>query len=594
VQIPVTFARLRSRSAATVAVSLLLVLLLLGFDLHQALLARVDVPFVDGWPVLHRIMLFENGEMSWRRYLMGLHGAHLHSLIYFITLLDFRWLGGQQELQTALSLLSIAAYTLLIAGLMVREGLQQQRGTVEIALCAAAAAALISGLSDTESLLIPFQMVLTLSRLVFVGLLYALCVAILRNRPGLYAATLAAAVPAVTFHGTGHLFAVCIILVHLLLRQRPARLALACLPLLCAVAVQSYYSAGGGELANIGQVLKPAALVEVPMAFAAYFASPFVAYLHIVDNRWLLLPGALLAVSTTVLTLLGLRAVLGLRGWAPAAWWRQWRASAPGTATTHPGVVLFTILGLLLLMSGAAAALFWFIRGAAAQVAPWVLVFDATRYNAYTTLAVLMPLAAWLHRRRATREAVGSAWASLAALAVLVLGLVGTLRMVSLNQTDDRINISTAAISVGLTPIVPKLTDEIWPTIGQDWFWRDQLPRTVAWLRQTQRGPWRDLPALHTLGGPAYAGYQLNPRRWDPMPAEIAPGWCQLSATVAGWGRDLTPRSALVPLVTAGGDVAGYGVLTRRSAGRASREVQGVTGCDMAGTALFVARDETR
>jgi hypothetical protein len=40
--------------------------------------------------------------------------------------------------------------------------------------------------------------------------------------------------------------------------------------------------------------------------------------------------------------------------------------------------------------------------------------------------------------------------------------------------------------------------------------------------------------------------------------------------------------------------VAGYGVLTRRSAGRASREVQGVTGCDMAGTALFVARDETR
>jgi hypothetical protein len=587
-------APLDKRLVATLAAAAVLSSLALAFNLHFALLDRIDVPLVDGWPVLHRIMALANHEISWSQYLFSPHGAHLHSIIYAIALFDFRFLGGQQELQTAFSFLAIIFYTIFVAGLLVSEGIRQGRHSAEIVLAASAAAALLSSISDTETMLIPFQAVLTVSRLVYIGLLYACCVAILQDRRTLYAMTLLAALPAVTFHGTGHLFAFCIILIHVLLRQRLPRLLVSCLPLLFALMVQSYYSASSGELSNLGQVLKPAALTAVPLAFAAYFASPFAAFLHIFDNRLMLIPGALLALSTIVLTLLGLREILGIRGVSPAAWWRQYRTPASGSTSVHPGVVLFTILGLLLIMSGAAAAVFWFIRSAGGPTQPWQLVFSSTRYGAYAALASLMPIAALLHGRRFQGQRTAGPWiTSVAAMAVLALGLGGTIRMASILTTGDRVNLAMAAMSIGLPPTLPQ-TEAVWPGANQDWFWSTELPRTVNWLRQIQRGPWRDLPSLHTRGGPSFAAYPLNGARWEPLPMDTAPGWCKLNAALPSWGRALSPESEVVPVTTADGVVAGFAVMARQSAARANRVLEGYVGCSQNGMQLFMPRDETR
>lgn len=576
-----------TRPVAAVSLSLVLCLAILGFSLYLALLNRIDVPFVDGWPVLHRIMLKEAGEIGWGRFLFGLHGAHLHALIYSLALFDYRFFGGQQELQTVLSFLAICGYTALVVSLLIREGIDRGRGTAEITLAAAAATALICSLSDTESLLIPFQVVLTGSRLFYVGLLWALCRSITRGERGLYLAAMVLAVPVVTFHGTGQLFGVCVILLHLLLRQRPARLLLSCLPFVFAVFMQSRYSVGGGELSNIALVLTPAALREVPLAFITYFSTPFVAYLHIIDNRWLLLPGAVLAVSTIVLTLLGLRVTLGLSSWSPAGWWRQYRHPAPGSLP-EARVAFFTIVGILLLMSGAAAAIFWFIRAAPAGLAAWPLIFDATRYGAYSTLACIMPLAAWLHRRAGRPEGGLLRALPLAAAGLfLVVGLGATLRMNALATLADRVNLATAGISVGLPPIL-RQTDDVWPQVGQDWFWKDQLPRTTDWLRRTETGPWRDLPPLHGRGGPSFAAYQLNDLKWQPFPADVAPGWCTVTAKVLGWGRDLPARSTIVPMSRIDGVVQGYLVLTHAGRLQGNRPLVGVAGCSLEGEQLFI------
>jgi hypothetical protein len=590
----------QAKPLAIVIPAIVLVLLIVALNLYLALLERVSVPIVDGWPVLHRIMLLENGEISWRRYLLSPHGAHMHAIIYFVAWLDFQLLGGQQELQTAVSLLAVTIYTLFIAGLLAWEGTRQGRRPVEIIFVALAASALLSGLSDMESLLVPFQAVLSVSRLTYIVLLWALCVAIQRNRPSLYAIVILAAIPAVTFHGTGQLFGFCIILVHLLLRQGAKRLAIACLPMLCALAVQSYYSVGGGELSQLGQVLTPSALVEVPLAFAAYFSTPFIAFLHMVDNRLFLVPGALLACSTIVLTLLGLRISLGLHSWSPAAWWRQYRAPAADRAPTPPGVVIFTIIGLLLLMSGLAASLFWFVRVPPGMPA-WQPVQSTARYGAYATLAYLMPLAVFLHVRRdgarartgLVRWMTASGALSLLAIAVMALGLLGSWRVTVIHVMDDRLNIALSGISAGLSPILPQ-TEDIWPQVGTDWYWKTEVPRTVGWLRGLQSGPWRDLPVLGAQGGAAYAAYPLTVVTRQPLPANVAPGHCRVSATLPSWGRKLPQASTVVPITHADGIVAGYGTLTRRSAHKADRVLEGFMLCPPGDTgSLFIARDES-
>lgn len=578
-----------ARSTIAIVTSLILCAAVLTFSLSLALLNRIDVPFVDGWPVLHRIMLKETEGLGWGRYLFGLHGAHLHAVIYLLALLDHRWFGGQQELQTAVSFLAIVAHALLVVVLLIREGLGRGRSMAEIVLATVAATALISSLSDTETLLIPFQAVLTVSRIFYIGLLWALCLALIRGNLALYVAAMIVAVPVVTFHGTGHLFAVCVIILHLLLRQRPARLLVSCLPLIFAILVQSRYSAGGGELANIGQVLNLSAIREVPLAFITYFSTPFVAYLHIVDNRWLLLPGAILAASTILLTLLGLRASLGLTSWSPAGWWRQYRSPAPGTAALEPAVVFFTIIGILLLMSATAAAIFWFIRSAPARLAAWPLIFDATRYGAYSTLACIMPMAAWLHRTTPRRGRDPARPVALVTAGVFfVAGLGATIRMNALGTLADRVNFATAGISVGLPPILPLTTDGVWPQVGQDWFWKTELPRTIDWLRRTQTGPWRDLPPLHSRGGPTFAAYQLGDVMWQPFPSDAAPGWCTVTAKVIGWGRNLPGRSTITPMSRADGVVQGYLVLTHAGSMQGNRPLVGVAGCSLEGEQLFI------
>jgi len=487
------------------------------------------------------------------------------------------------------SLLAVAAYVLFMAWLLTREGLRNGRSPVEVFLAAVAATAILSSLSDMETALVPFQVVLALSRMSYLVLLWGLCVAIRHDRPRLYAAVMLAAIPAVTFHGTGHLFALCIVLVHLMLRQGIGRLAIGLLPLATSVVVQSFYSVGGGELAMLGQVLSPSALIDVPLAFVAYFATPFVGFRHLVDSRVLLVPGAILTGTTIVLTLLGLRETLGLRSWSPAAWWRQYRHPTPDPAP-NAGVAFFTIVGLLLLMSGAAAALFWFIRGRMAGLLPWELVIGTARYGAYATLAYLMPLAAFLHRPPSTSpRPVATMLSSLAASAVLLLGLAGSWQLTRTHVLDDRLNIALSGVATGISPILPGVTDEIWPDVGTEWFWKEQLPRTVAWLRATQTGPWRDLPPIGSRGGAAYAALPLNIIRREPIPGGVSPGHCRLTADLPRWGHAFPARSTIVPVSDGQGVVVGFATMTRRSAHRAVRSVEGFVPCPADGAApLFV------
>jgi hypothetical protein len=177
---------------------------------------------------------------------------------------------------------------------------------------------------------------------------------------------------------------------------------------------------------------------------------------------------------------------------------------------------------------------------------------------------------------------------SLAACAVFLLTLVGTWRVTVIHVLDDRLNVALAGISTGLSPILPQ-TEDIWPQVGSDWFWKNQVPRTVNWLREIQAGPWRDLPPLGSWGGASYAALPLNEVRREPLPADVTPGYCRLTARLPQWGHAFPTSSVVVPVSDSHGVVVGFVAMTRRSAHRAVRSLEGFVLCAPTDTSpLFV------
>ena len=79
---------------------------------------------------------------------------------------------------------------------------------------------------------------------------------------------------AVTFHGTGYVFALCVVLAHLVACRRVWMAVASLAPLLSVVLAQNLYTHGSGELSHLGEALNLRSLVTILPGMAAFFASP--------------------------------------------------------------------------------------------------------------------------------------------------------------------------------------------------------------------------------------------------------------------------------------------------------------------------------
>lgn len=557
-----------------------LALAVLAINIYWAVRATSPIALVDGWAVLNRIMHFDHGDIDWKLYLFRPHGAHLHSVVYALSWLDFKYADGVQTLTQCVSLAATALYGMFFVRLIVREGARQRASNLLVILGCGAAVAAISSLADLELMLHPFQVVLSVSRLTYVVLLYAIIVGMIEETMGVYVLAMLVSLIAVTFHGTGYIFAICVIVAHVLVCRRPWMAVASLLPLLSAFIIQRIYSQGSGELSHLGEALKLRSLVGMIPAMSAFFASPLAILSQQIGNTALLCVGFLIFCAVTALTVRAIFAILGVRTWNKSTLWQQVRAARTGPRA-DPSQVFLTVIGVFLLASGVAATLFWVIRTAAdaQQLAPYYYVLNSGRYGAFACLGFAIVIVAMLRSPRLRPEAPASLLkqgAILVAACLFGMALYASRLELRLFDQDDRLNTAAAGILAGLKPTEPG-ADFVWEGALGDPYWAAELPITSEFMRSEHKGLWKGMPAMGTSGGVFYAGYPMSGLDIKPVASAVG-GRCSIRGTVPKTD-EFGKAGRILPLANAEGQVVGYGALLRDTPSPDIRVVSGFARC---------------
>ncbi|KXU90935.1 hypothetical protein CI15_03250 [Paraburkholderia monticola] len=533
----------------------------------------VGVPLVDGWAVWNRVMLFTNGTMGPFRYLLTPHGAHLHLAVYSVALLDERFANGHQYLMQAVSYAAILGCVVFFTWLASRlDGFRSASKSMKV-LVAVGIALFVTNLGDTETLLQPFQVVMSVSRLAYVILLWLMIGALRRGTPLQYAMLLLASCVAAVFHGSGYIFAALLFAEHVLLARRLPVVALGLLPLATALVIQAHYGQGASELSHLSSLLSPKNLIEFLKACAAYIGSPFQYATPWIGFTVPLVAGFVAMAFTAAVT-----------GYAFART-IQFRLGISSSGTASADIadefVYAWVLGLALLMSAAAAALLCMVRvrmePSLISVEPYLLVFTQPRYGAWSCLAYLLLLGTLLALAPAQRAARGAAF--LFALALGITGVIPTLLIKHIHTYEESLQESLAGVSLGISPLDPA-ADGFWPGARDDWYWSKALPETVAYFRVNHKGPWQTLPALHAVAdGPTGSTLAISSVQVAEVPAQRAGNRCSLSGQVPDSSSLILDRSTVVPIVDSRSEVIGFGALLRPLPGATVRRVQGFIEC---------------
>jgi len=569
----------------------------LVFNLTLAVQSMPMVPFGDGWGILNRIMHFDFGELSWDQYLFRPHGAHLHSIVFLIAWLDFHFAGGQQELMRILSLGATSLFSAFFVVLLIREGLRSRTPMPVVALATATTVAILTGIADYETMLHPFQVVLSVARLSYIVLLWVLIIALIDQKRWIYFISIALSMLAVSFHGSGYIFAICVILAHVLACRNRWWMAVCLLPLLACIIIQTHYSQGGTELTQLSSIINKRALLAFPPAVFAYFASPLWLLYSKIGGPAILLIGFVLFSITITLTVIAVIKVLGLRSWSPSTLWEEIVRSRIGKQPEKE-LVLFSILGMFIMLTSVAAALFWIVRTNAPGLdrLPYLYILHSGRYGAYAGLAYVMFIAAIL--RFTGRAIKGTAWLNeglgTVILILLLLVAVWSSRRESMSyDNDDRLHIAVAGISLGMSPTQSEV-EAVWPGANKDGYWATELPLTVTHYRAEYKGVWNNLPTLGAKGGAFYAGHLINNVKRLAVATDTNPGRCGFSGTISAEAGNYRKLSLLLPVATSDGTINGYAALTRQSSGQPDRLVKGFVLCPKGAgenTPLFLAHD---
>ncbi len=435
-------------------------------------------PFVDGWAVLHRIMLANLGALRPDQYIFHLHGAHLHSIVYVLTYIDFA-LGGHQIFLLATAVTTTVATAFFVVHVLLSFPIERAwlRWLAGITF-----AFLFTSPQDTEGVVMPFHVVIQASRLTYLWLLWSMAHIVVRNSVSVlsrsYVTRLVLACIATTFHGSGHLFAISLIALHVVARAGWRRIALSVLPLVTVFIIQRVYGPRETEFTAAVSVLSIAKARQAFGLFTGFLLTPVLESYLWKEFAWIRLPIAV--------------AVLGMFAWLAVsigrALYQQWARQLPPIVSSKPfanrtssALVVFSASVLVLYaMAGIGAVTIQLVRNPGI---PGDLdrLFVPHRYCA-TAIIGWWLLACWglsgaLSRLRR--------FASVGLLLVSLLVFIDEARAGIAHCRDLRrpyLNLATTAFLLGFPALVPETT-----AAWSDAYFKTELDALMPYLRRHRR-----------------------------------------------------------------------------------------------------------
>ncbi|MDI6529447.1 hypothetical protein QMA71_28265 [Pseudomonas otitidis] len=436
-----------------------------------------SVPLVDGWAVWNQIMLLNFGEISFFDYIFNYFGAHPHSIIKLLAWLDYRITGGRQILTAIVSLFCIAVFGLFLASLFYSWSKKNLENSPYILTIGIIISLLSTTLADWQVMTLPFQAVLSVSRLFYVVLLWLLLRATAkRSEFQLVSLALIASI-ATTFHGSGLIFAAIWLMVSLVHFRRFRHIAISFLPIITWFA-QSYFYKTGGELDSVDTLISKDGLINIGSAFLLYFTTPLSPFYEATNKALFYFAGLVMATFTIWLSLLGLLRLAKSRS-------RAFADKAEIDELSYAGILCFFVL-----LSALAASVLMAVRVGSFADSQIIIT---SRYIAYALIPYVFFV---IFLAKLSQKTIKLKFALFACISLIgLMSAHPTLNHEKFHFVKTNLDKSIALISAGFSPLE---TDAmfIWPNAKDDWYWVNALPRTISYMRDEKIGPWHTLPLL--------------------------------------------------------------------------------------------------
>lgn len=463
-----------------------LVIVLLGLylflnQLWQIHLSWTPVAYVDGWPAYDRLMQWSQGHISLGHYLFNPQGPHLHFIIYFLYLLDVTFGSGRQILPHIATLLSIIGLTVTFTFLFLPS--RSRIETLSPHLLAVLVAVFIQLSSVSEATVIPFQAVVVVSRFSYVLLLAVLLRCQLYPNRCLHLTALAISCLAVSFFGSGVMFALEVVLLHAVFFRGWRLLACSLLPLASYIWLMSEYVPPAAEATTAVLILRHLnfkSVSEILLGSLCYYGTPLVngwpQHLNVSFGRSeiVLLIISFLVCSTTVIWGVRVLVSVGIKAYRVQSIDRLEYTSC-----------LMALLSLFVFASAFSAAILWVARarifGAALGMPAHFAVLTSNRYETFASLAFIVFLFISLNLKNRRLGLMMS-------MSTLIVVACGSLNVLNDHDRFDvinrnRIEAAATGIMMGISPAQAEAS-AVWPGVSADWYWPNELKKTADYIQR--------------------------------------------------------------------------------------------------------------
>lgn len=517
----------------------LVVFLIIATNIFIASRYTSVASLVDGWAVWNRVMLLNFNELSFVDYLLNFFGAHPHSIVMLLAWIDYHAGNATQTILSVALYSSVAAFALFCTQRFLVWAKKVDAPGYGIIIGGASIALLATTLADQQVMTIPFQAVLAISRLSYIVLLWALIRSLREDSaPNLSIVTILSCF-AVTFHGSGPIFALLFIAIHCMMYKGVWRFLTGLAPLAASM-THAYFYKPGGELDNLSSLISLEGLTSISKALFGYFASILLPFLGFISEQTILIIGAIAFLFTALFASYCIFSLIIAR------------VKKADVQATDDEKLFAGILSVFVLLSGAAAAILMTVR-----VGPdsYRATLSSSRYIAYSLLSyalIICVLVQALNKKHVTN--------ALKLSGVVLLGAVGLYPTLIFKENylfDIELNKSVAAISIGISPLIHP-ADAIWPLAKEDWYWVNSLPETVSYLKEGKLGPWSKLPSLHQVYMGNKKPKKITTTSLSKMSLTCNGEIFQISGRLPA--RSQYSRSKVIAFLDEGNKVVGFGV----------------------------------